>query len=507
MSVFRGAASILLAALGVGAGAWVALRSPDASPAAVPTLVLAGETLAPGAAGASAVDAARRYGAKPLVLVLPGGREHVLHKGELAVQIDRVRQAKWADEVASLGEQAKGGERSVPVAMEVTPVTALGALTRLKSQLDIEPLDASVDLEARRVRPETIGFSLDVYGTIAAIEAALQAGQDRVTAAGIQIRPKVLASDLGAIDFRDVLGYFETKYNQGIKYRDRTYNLRQASSKIHGHVVMPGELFDFNAVVGPRDEAHGYRVATVIAQGELVDGLGGGTCQVSGTLHAAVFFSGLEIVERYSHSRPSGYIKLGLDATVSYPNINYRFKNTFPFPIVLRQTVADGVVRAEVLGPVRKNTVSFFRRIDEIQPFEVEEKTTDKLAKGKRVTTQRGVPGFVTTTVRVAREGAQATRDRWNTIYPPTTEIIAVGTGAKTASGVTEDEHPEYVADEYLVVTQGPDVQTPGVVGPESGGGTTETREPGKSGRYGWMEEMGFRKKDPAASKARTTGG
>src|SRR5690606_9944049 len=120
---------------------------------------------------------------------------------------------------------------------------------------------------------------------------------------------------------------------------------------------MPGEEFDFNAVVGPRDEAHGYRVATVIAQGELVDGLGGGTCQISGTLHAAALFAGLEIAERYPHSRPSSYIKLGLDATVAYPSITYRVRNPFDYPVVLHEKVAGGVVRAEILGPERKHTV------------------------------------------------------------------------------------------------------------------------------------------------------
>ncbi len=57
------------------------------------------------------------------------------------------------------------------------------------------------------------------------------------------------------------------------------------------------------------------------------------------------------MVERYPHSRPSYYIKLGLDATVVYPTINFRFKNSFDVPIVLHETVAGGVVRAEILGP------------------------------------------------------------------------------------------------------------------------------------------------------------
>jgi vancomycin resistance protein YoaR len=108
----------------------------------------------------------------------------------------------------------------------------------------------------------------------------------------------------------------------------------------------------------------------VIAEGELVDGIGGGTCQVSGTLHGAAFFAGLEIVERYPHTRPSSYIKMGLDATVVYPTINFRVQNTFPFPVVLHQTVQGGVVSAEVLGPDLDQVVTLVRRIDEALPDE-----------------------------------------------------------------------------------------------------------------------------------------
>ncbi len=307
------------------------------------------------------------------------------------------------------------------------------------------------------------------------------------------IPPHLTAAELGNVKFDHVLGYFETRYNKGGKAKERTYNLRLAASKLDGTVVMPGQTFDFNATVGPRDEAHGYRVAPVIAQGELVDGLGGGTCQISGTLHGAAFFAGLPMVERYPHSRPSYYIKLGLDATVVYPTINFRFKNGFDTPIVLHETVTDGVVRAEILGAERKLTVSYFRRIDEVVPFDEVERKTPKLPEGARVLAQRGIPGFRTASSRVVRDGAYAVREKWSDAYPPTTQIIHVGTGPKDDSyKPVEDNHPEYIVDEYLVVTQGPDIHTPGIAGAEQGGGTTEMREAGKTGEHGWTEKTGM---------------
>jgi hypothetical protein len=290
------------------------------------------------------------------------------------------------------------------------------------------------------------------------------------------------------VKFDTVLGWFETRYSTAKKDEHRTYNLRLAASKLDGLVLMPGEELDFNEVVGPRDEAHGFRVAPVIAQGELVDGIGGGTCQISGTLHGAVFFAGLEIVERYPHSRPSSYIRMGLDATVSYPNINYRFKNPFDFPVVLHEKVAGGVVRAEILGPERKLTVSYFRRIDEVLPFEEVERETDKLAAGERVVTQRGIPGFVATASRLVRDGAYAERAKWTEKNPPTTQIVMVGTGPEdTKPRVKQDSHPEYTVDEYLVLTQGPSQKGENAA-------MNEQREPGRTGEAGWIKKLGFEK-------------
>src|SRR5262249_49191467 len=148
--------------------------------------------------------------------------------------------------------------------------------------------------------------------------------------------------------------------------------------------------------------------------------------------------------ERYPHSRPSFYIKLGLDATVVYPTINFRFRNPFDFPIVLHETVANGIVRAEILGPSRKHTVTFFRRIDEVLPFEELERPTPKLPEGKRIIAQRGIPGFKTTRSRVVRDGAYATRTKWSDPYPPTAQIVNVGTGPKDLESTAEDDaHPE----------------------------------------------------------------
>ena len=471
-----------------------------------PTLKLAGEELGgKGDAVADALDLVRRFARESVTIELPNGTKRELSPGNLGAEIDRVRLAEMVrtalDPTNPIGlayrERRAIDPTSVvelPVPLRVSTERSVNALVAIKDELDQAPADAVVDLEKRVLRPERLGFRLDVYGTLARLDAAIREGKRTVAAAVDTVQPRVVAAQLGNVKFDEVLGWFDTRYAEDAKHYTRTYNLRQAASHLDGTVLMPGEVFDFNETVGPRDEAHGYKVAPVIAEGELVDGIGGGTCQISGTLHAAAFFAGLDIVSRAPHTRPSAYIKLGLDAAVAYPTIDFKIRNNFEVPVVLHETVKGGVVRAEILGPQRKRTVSFFRRVDEVTPFEETERETDELPKGKRVVSQRGVPGFKTTVIRIVRDGAYAWRTKIRNQYPPTTQILRVGTGPKDAAGkkVKLDHSLEYRADEYLVLTQGPEIHTPGVTAREPGGGMIEARTPGKYGDSGWQAKLGM---------------
>lgn len=497
-------AGVLIA--GVLGALVVAQPPPPPPPAEMPAVeIRVGGEVLPGGGDAigDALDLVRRYARGTMKLRLPTGKEVELQRADLGLTIDRARLAEFVtaalapDGAVRRAHVARnpGAPLDVPLPLAIDEKKAVARLLDLKADSDVPPQDARIDLEARKVQPEIVGHRIDVYGSLARIEEALRDGRDMVDLEVEHDVPKVLSASLAGVKFDHVLGWFETRYTPGKKYEDRTFNLRLAASKLDGRVIMPGEVFDFNEVVGPRDEANGYRVAKVIAQGELVDGLGGGTCQISGTLHAAVFFAGLQVVSRYPHSRPSTYIKMGLDATVAYPSITYKFRNDFDFPIVLHEKVAGGVVRAEILGPERKQTVSYFRRIDEILPFEEVERETDKLPKGERVVTQRGIPGFRATSSRVVRDGAYAERTKWGEKYPPTNQIVAVGTGPDDMKPrLVEDNHPEYTVDEVLVMTQGPGIRTPGAPTDERGGGMIEQRTPGKTGEEGWIEKLGLAK-------------
>lgn len=469
----RGAWAILIATVAGAAIAFLLVPtfpSADEGEAHGPQVRLLDQPLALDDRAVSvAMERVRRFASAQFHLKLPDGKTRELALGRLGAQIDKqrltilVREARDPNSLLRRHHSMsqKSGPLQLPVPLVLDPKDSLRELLRVKDETDKLPSDARMNLETRALTPEIQGQLLDVDRTFLAIERALVRGERSAQAHFDVLKPKRVAQELGNVRFSHVLGFFETHYDRSDRSRDRTYNLRLAASKLDGQVLLPGDVFDFNEVVGPRDEANGYRVATVIAEGELVDGLGGGTCQVSGTLHGAVFFAGLEVVERVPHTRPSSYIKMGLDATVVYPTINFRFKNQFDFPVVLHETVKNGIVRAEILGPERHHTVTLIRRITDVTPYEQVEREDDRLPRGVRVLSQRGVAGFAVNRYRIVRDGPHAVREKWSDKYPPTPQIVRVGTldMPKDSVEVEDDRHPEYLADELLVITVSSDTE------------------------------------------------
>ncbi|MCR5719278.1 MAG: VanW family protein [Lachnospiraceae bacterium] len=139
----------------------------------------------------------------------------------------------------------------------------------------------------------------------------------------------------------NVIGTYSTKFSTKIK---RAINVRNAASQINGKLVEPGETFSFLGSILPRTEANGYVVAPIFVNKQISEGLGGGICQVSSTIHAAVKGTDCTIVERHAHSLPVSYIPEGWDATVSSPSLDFRFKNTYDSTIKISITADNGVL-------------------------------------------------------------------------------------------------------------------------------------------------------------------
>ncbi len=143
----------------------------------------------------------------------------------------------------------------------------------------------------------------------------------------------------------EVIGTYTTEYDATIP---RATNVVVAASRINGVVVKPGGKFSFSKTVLPRTSANGYVSAPVIVGGKYVDGIGGGICQVSSTLYAAMVNAGLPATERHSHSLESPYIAKGLDASIAANSKDLRFTNTFKYSIIINATADNGTLTVTI---------------------------------------------------------------------------------------------------------------------------------------------------------------
>jgi vancomycin resistance protein YoaR len=137
---------------------------------------------------------------------------------------------------------------------------------------------------------------------------------------------------------KDIIGTFYTHFNP--RDTGRNANIYRAAELINNFTLAPGEIFSMNDIIGPININNGYHIALVIREGEFVEGIGGGVCQVSSTLYMAALFAELEIVQRRAHSRFVGYMPPGFDAVLSIPTLNLRFANNTPADITI-ETIVD----------------------------------------------------------------------------------------------------------------------------------------------------------------------
>ena len=131
---------------------------------------------------------------------------------------------------------------------------------------------------------------------------------------------------------------------------NRAENLRLAAEAVDGTVIEPGETFSFNECVGDVEQDPRYRNASIIEGNEMVDGAGGGICQVSTSLYIAALKADLEIVERHPHSVASDYAPIGLDATLVYGVMDLRIKNAGDAPVRIEASAVGQTVEVSIIG-------------------------------------------------------------------------------------------------------------------------------------------------------------
>ncbi len=328
-------------------------------------------------------------------------------------------------------DSAKRGEVDVPLSPEVDADRVIAFVAPLKDTLDTSPASARLDLDSRAVIPERDGRSLDAWATVGALrDAASAPGATFIVIKSAKFPPRITGDVVAKLDVHAVVGEFETFFSRGGDQQRRGKNIDNAASKLDGLIISPGEVVSFNAVVGDRSVENGFEKSWEIFKGEMVEGVGGGTCQVASTLHAAAFFGGLDVIERLPHSRPSAYIPMGLDSTVVYPAVDLKLRNPHDFAVVVHAKAAASKLRIELLGARKPVKVSFARAVEKTLPFARKIEEVSWLTGTKVIVKQHGIRGYrIKRTRTIAYAGGGTKQETSDDLYPPTIEIYQVPSG------------------------------------------------------------------------------
>ncbi len=314
-------------------------------------------------------------------------KELVITRGEKGIRInpDIVK-----EEVENEIKNVDTSEKEIDLSTEEKEPEPID-LDKVYSEVHTEPKDAYYTKDPFTLYPHVDGIDFDI--SMEEAKKLLEENKEEYVIPLKITKPDITTDEIGSEGFPDLLGTYKTYYNSSNK--DRTTNLRLASNKIDGTVLMPGETFSYNKVVGERTIAAGYKEAPIYAGGKVVDGIGGGICQVSSTLYNAVIFANLDIVSRTNHRFVPSYVTAGRDATVVYGSIDFKFKNTRKYPIKIESSVSGGVAKVSIYGmkEEKEYDVKIETKITGSIPTKTVYEEDSTLAAGKEKVVQKGHKG------------------------------------------------------------------------------------------------------------------
>ncbi|MDD2922067.1 MAG: VanW family protein [Anaerolineales bacterium] len=324
-------------------------------------------------------------------------------------------------------------------------------LNELKTYVDRQPANArfifnDVTSQLEAIQASNVGRAMDVEASIRAINEALLRGEHNVALVVDERQPAVADTAAGAELGVTQLVAAHTTYFYGSS-TERIQNISAAAARYHGVLVAPNEIFSMGAYLGDVSLENGFAEALIIYGGRTIKGVGGGVCQVSTTLFRTVFEAGYPVIERYPHAyRVTYYEKTvsgandpdlaGMDATVYFPLVDFKFHNDTPYWLLM-ETYVDVAARKltwkiystsdgrsatwETTGPVNIVPASapIFEENPDLKPNEI--KQIDYAAQGADVTVTR----------TVWRNGQIYFTDQFQTHYQPWSAICQYGSGTE----------------------------------------------------------------------------
>lgn len=300
----------------------------------------------------------------------------------------------------NLIEKIKVDLRDVHINQEYIEIPVIN---KIPEEIDIEKIhteiykevqDAYYTKEPFTIHPEVEGVDFNVDDA----KKLLEEDRDQYEIVLTITKPKVTTAQIGSEAFPDLLATYSTNYDASNV--SRTTNLRLACQKINDKVILPGETFSYNKTLGERTYSAGYKDAKVYENGQVVDGIGGGICQISSTLYNSVLMSNMEVTERKNHQFVTSYTPPGRDATVVYGLTDFKFKNTRTYAIKIKASVSNGIATVSIYGIKEDNeyAVSFSTKTISSIPYTIKYVNDSSLNVGTEKVSQKGTNGIITET-------------------------------------------------------------------------------------------------------------
>ncbi len=314
-------------------------------------------------------------------------KELVITKGKEGLEVDpELLKQELENEIKNV----ESGKKEINLSTKNKEPNQIN-LDKIYSEIHTEPQNAYYTQNPFTLYPHVDGIDFAI--SMEEAKKILEENKEEYIIPLKITHPEITTDKIGSEGFPDLLAEFSTNYNPGAK--DRTTNLRLASNKINNTVVLPGETFSYNKVVGKRTTEAGYKEAPSYAGGKVVNDIGGGICQITSTLYNAVVLANLDIVSRSNHQFVPSYVKAGRDATVVYGAIDFKFKNTRKYPIKIKSTVSGGVARVQIYGMKEETEyeVKIETKITGSIPMKTVYEDDPTLEKGKEKVEQKGHNG------------------------------------------------------------------------------------------------------------------
>ena len=310
-------------------------------------------------------------------------------------------------------------------------------ISRLPVGVLTDPVNAGLIVTSGKpvVRPGKAGSQIDTVGLSQAITKALGTSQRAAALPIAVLEPQITTQSVVELGIAEKVSSFSTVLSGNSA---RISNITLGAKYVDGHIILPGETFSLDKVLGPSTPERGFKSAGAIIDGVLQETYGGGLSQLTTTIYNAAFFAGLEDVEHRPHSMYFSRYPEGREATLSRPQLDLKFTNDTPYGMLLRAYVSGGRLHIELWStPYYRVETQTSKRSNVVPAKTIISTSASCVAQAK------GSPGFSVTVYRqVFLDKKQVKDQEWTWRYNPQNEIICQKDQAPTPP-TGEPQDPE----------------------------------------------------------------